>query len=129
MKQIIKGTVHSDKADKTIVIRVVMRQTHPIYKKQYTRHRKFMAHDEKNEAKVGDLVTIRESRPISRRKKFVLDKIIERAEVGFEETDTTADIPMEEIEKKEHPEPAPTPKPKSKKASPGKIKNPAGDSS
>ncbi len=103
MKRIIRGRVYSDKGDKTIVVRVVMRQTHPIYKKQYTRHRKFMAHDEKSEAKVGDLVTIRESRPISARKRFVLDKIVERAGVGFEESDAAADVPMEEIEKKEQP--------------------------
>ena len=95
MKRIIRGRVYSDKGDKTIVVRVVMRQTHPVYKKQYTRHRKFMAHDEKNEAKAGDLVTIRESRPISARKKFMLDKIIERAAAGFEESDASADVPKE----------------------------------
>ncbi len=103
MKRIIRGRVYSDKADKTIVVRVVMRQTHPVYKKQYTRHRKFMAHDEKNEAKAGDLVTIRESRPISASKRFVLDKIVERAAAGFEESDAAADVPMEEIGKKEQP--------------------------
>lgn len=106
MKRIIRGRVYSDKADKTITIRVVMRQTHPIYKKQYTRHRKYMAHDEKNEAKVGDLVTIRESNPISARKRFVLDKIIERAGVGFEEADAAAGVPLKEIEKKEQPKTA-----------------------
>ena len=103
MQRIIRGRVHSNKGDKTIIIRVVTRQTHPIYKKQYTRHRKFMAHDENNEARMGDLVTIRESRPISSRKRFVLDKIIERAAVGFEESDAAADVPMDEIEKKEQP--------------------------
>lgn len=114
MKRIIRGRVYSDKSDKTIVVRVVMRQTHPVYKKQYTRHRKFMAHDEKNEAKVGDLVTIRESRPISASKRFVLDKIVERAGVGFEVSDAAADVPMEEIEKKEQPKAAKK-KPKTEK--------------
>ena len=103
MKRIIRGRVYSDKGDKTIVVRVVMRQTHPVYKKQYTRHRKFMAHDEKNEAKEGDLVTIIESRPISARKRFVLDKIVERAGAGFEEADAAADVPLEELVKKEQP--------------------------
>jgi len=103
MKRVIRGRVFSDKADKTIGVRVVIRQTHPVYKKQYTRHRKFMAHDDKNQAKVGDLVSIRESRPISHRKRFILAKIIERAGAGFEEKDAAADVPMEEIEKKQQP--------------------------
>lgn len=107
MKRIIRGRVFSNKGDKTIVVRVVMRQTHPVYKKQYTRHRKFMAHDESNEARVGDLVTIRESRPISARKRFVLNKIVERAGAGFEETDAAADVPLEELDKKEQPKMAP----------------------
>lgn len=95
MRRQITGTVASDKGDKTIVVRVSMRKTHPIYKKQYTRQRKFMAHDEKNEARVGDLVTIRESKPISARKRFILDKILERAHVGFEEAVAVADVPLE----------------------------------
>lgn len=115
MKRIIRGRVFSDKADKTIIVRVVIRQTHPLYKKQYTRHRKFIAHDERNEAKAGDLVAIVESRPISARKRFVLDKIVERAGAGFEETDTTADVPLQEIEKKEQPKATPKPKAKPEK--------------
>lgn len=95
MKRTIRGRVSSAKADKTIVVRVVIRQTHPMYQKQYTRHRKYMAHDEKNQAQSGDLVIIGESRPISGRKRFVLDKIVEKAGAGFEESDTTADVPKE----------------------------------
>lgn len=110
MKRIIRGVVYSDKGEKTITVKVVMRQTHPVYKKQYTRHRKFMAHDENNEAKIGDLVTIRESRPISARKRFVLDQIIERAGAGFEEADAAADVPLDELEKKEQPKLARKPK-------------------
>ena len=103
MKRLIRGRVYSNKADKTIVVRVVMRQTHPLYKKQYTRHRKYMAHDEKNEAQTGDLVIIRESKPISARKRFTLDKIVEKAGAGFKETDAAADVPMAELEKKQQP--------------------------
>src|SRR3990167_1184838 len=114
MKRIIRGRVSSDKADKTIVVRVVMRQTHPLYKKQYTRHRKYMAHDEKNEAREGDLVTIREARPTSARKRFALEKIVERSGGGFMESDAAADVPMAEIEKKEQPKA--TAKPKTKTA-------------
>lgn len=104
MARQITGTVTSDKSDKTIVITVRARRTHPLYKKQYTVNTKFMAHDEKNEAKLGDLVTIVETRPISARKRFRLDKIVERGGVRFEEADATADIPEEE-EQPEVPEP------------------------
>lgn len=96
MAREITGVVSSDKVDKTIVITSTTRKTHPLYKKQYTVNTKFMAHDEKNEAKVGDLVTIRETRPISARKHFKLSKINERGGVHFEEADATADIPEEE---------------------------------
>lgn len=96
MARTLTGRVVSDKSDKTIVISVATRKTHPIYKKQYTINRKLMAHDEKNEARVGDLVIVRESRPLSARKRFGLDQIVEKAHAGFEETDATADVPQEE---------------------------------
>ena len=96
MSRILTGRVISDKTNKTIVISVASRKTHPIYKKQYTRNTKFMAHDEANEAKAGDLVVIRETRPLSARKRFILDRIIEKAYVGFEETDATADVPEDQ---------------------------------
>ena len=96
MARLLTGRVASDKTNKTIVISVATRKTHPIYKKQYTRNTKFMAHDEKNEAKTGDLVVIRETRPLSARKRFILDKIIEKVHAGFQETDATADVPVEQ---------------------------------
>jgi small subunit ribosomal protein S17 len=96
MARTITGTVVSDKANKTIVINVQMRKTHPLYKKQYTVNTKFMAHDEKNEAKLGDKVTVVECRPLSARKRFALQRVLERGGVRFEETDATADIPEEE---------------------------------
>ncbi len=97
MARQLTGTVTSDKGDKTIVITVRARKTHPLYKKQYTVNTKFMAHDEKNEAKVGDLVTITETRPISARKHFSLTKIVEHAGAAFAETDATADVAEEAI--------------------------------
>jgi small subunit ribosomal protein S17 len=97
-KQLI-GTVTSDKGDKTIVITVRTRKTHLLYKNQYTLNTKFMAHDEKNEAKTGDLVSIVETRPLSARKRFNLNKILERAGAAFVETDATADIPEEQKSK------------------------------
>ncbi len=78
MARTIIGTVSSAKGDKTIVVTVHSRKTHPIYRKQYTVSKKFMAHDEKNEAEAGDKVAIVETRPISKRKHFMLDRIIEK---------------------------------------------------
>jgi small subunit ribosomal protein S17 len=92
MARTLTGTVSSDKGNKTIVITIAVRKTHPIYKKQYTVNNKFMAHDEKNEAKVGDRVVIVETRPLSARKRFALQKIVERSGVRFEEKDATADV-------------------------------------
>lgn len=79
MAKTLTGVVSSDKADKTITVTVVSRETHPIYGKKYSVSRKYAAHDEKNEAKIGDKVSIKESRPISKSKAFVLDKIIEKS--------------------------------------------------
>ncbi len=96
MARSLVGKVTSDKVDKTIVITVTERKTHPLYKKQYSVNTKFMAHDEKNEAKVGDVVSISETRPLSARKHFKLAQVLERGGVRFEETDATADVPEEE---------------------------------
>lgn len=79
MAKTLTGTVTSDASDKTITVTVTSRQTHPIYGKQYTVSRKYAAHDEKNEAKKGDLVSIVSTRPLSKRKSFVLDRIIEKS--------------------------------------------------
>lgn len=79
MARSIVGVVSSDKGDKTIVVTVATRKTHPLYKKQYTYSKKFMAHDEKNEAKVGDTVIINECRPLSARKRFKLESVVEKA--------------------------------------------------
>lgn len=73
------GVVVSDKMDKTIVVRVERQFKHPLYKKIVRRHKKFQAHDEKNECKIGDFVLIQESKPISRHKKWILNKIIEKS--------------------------------------------------
>lgn len=86
MARTIIGTVVSDKADKTIVLVSTERKTHPIYKKQYSRTVKYIAHDEKNEANVGDKVEVAEVRPISARKKLNLVKILERASIAHTDT-------------------------------------------
>lgn len=86
MAKTLVGVVASSKAEKTIVVSVATRKTHPIYKKQYTSTKKFMAHDEKNEANEGDKVVISETKPLSARKQFTLEKIVERAPVRHVET-------------------------------------------
>jgi small subunit ribosomal protein S17 len=67
-RRVMQGTVVSDKADKTVIVRVDRRVMHPLYKKYVRRSKKFAAHDEANRFKVGDTVKIRECRPISKRK-------------------------------------------------------------
>lgn len=89
MAKTLTGVVSSDRGDKTILVSVSARKTHPIYKKQYSVSKKFMAHDEKNEAKPGDLVIIAETRPISARKHFTLVKIVQQATIRHEEAVTT----------------------------------------
>lgn len=88
MAKTIIGTVSSSKVDKTIVVTVRERKTHPLYRKQYTVSKKFMAHDENNDANLGDKVSIMETRPISKRKSHKLLEVIERAGVTHVERET-----------------------------------------
>ncbi len=71
-KRTLQGEVVSDKQDKTVVVRVERRFTHPVMKKTIRRSNKFHAHDEKNEFKVGDLVQIEEHKPISKLKRWLV---------------------------------------------------------
>lgn len=89
MAKQISGIVSSKKTDKTIVVTEHVRLTHPLYRKQYTVTKKFMAHDENNEAAEGDKVTIEETRPLSARKHFKLVRINEKAGI----THVEADVP------------------------------------
>lgn len=89
MARTLTGVVTSDKADKTIVISVHTRKTHPVYKKQYSVTTKFIAHDENNEAREGDKVIVSETRPISRRKHFTLLSIVETAKIKHVEAEAT----------------------------------------
>jgi len=69
-RRVLQGRVVSDKTDKTITVMVERRVMHPLYKKFITRSKKYHAHDEENRCKVGDLVRIRECRPISKTKRW-----------------------------------------------------------
>ena len=77
--RVITGVVTSNKMDKSITVLVERRVQHPIYGKIIRRSTKLHAHDEKNECSIGDLVTIRECRPISKTKTWLLTSIVERA--------------------------------------------------
>ena len=77
----IIGYVVADQNQKTITVSVIQRRRHPLYDKAYLVTRRFQAHDEANEAKVGDRVRISEITPVSRNKSWRLSKVIERAEV------------------------------------------------
>ncbi|MBR2837066.1 30S ribosomal protein S17 [Candidatus Saccharibacteria bacterium] len=79
MAHTLIGTVTSDKRDKTITVSIVSRETHPLYRKQYTKTRKYTAHDEKNEAHVGDRVEIAACRPLSKTKAYELVRVIEKS--------------------------------------------------
>ncbi len=71
-KRVLQGVVVSDKGDKTVVVKVERRVMHPIYKKFITQSKKYAAHDENNRWHNGDMVRIEESRPISKRKHWVV---------------------------------------------------------
>ena len=93
MAKTLFGKVTSDVAYKTIVVTVTSRETHPIYKKQYTVTRKYKAHDENNEAHTGDMVHIVETRPISKFKSFKLDRIEKRSVGSIElKEEVNADV-------------------------------------
>ncbi len=79
-KQLV-GRVVSNKMDKTAVVSVAITKRHPLYEKVIRRSKKYKAHDENNEARVGDLVRIEECRPLSKEKRFRIVEWIERAEV------------------------------------------------
>lgn len=78
-KRVLQGVVVSEKTDKTIVVKVERQVAHPLYKKYYKESKKFMAHDETNNAHQGDTVKIRECRPLSALKRWELFEIVERA--------------------------------------------------
>ncbi len=104
MPKRINGIVVSDKTDKTIVVETTTRKTHPLYKKQYSVNKKFMAHDEENKAKVGYSVSIIECRPLSAKKRFKLDKILQKPPLSEEN--------LQVIKAEDNPRPTQKSKPK-----------------
>lgn len=98
MAKTLIGKVTSAKANKTITITVTSRETHPIYGKQYTVNRKYIAHDENNDAHEGDMVQIEETRPISKRKSFALKEIIKRSQGAVELKDEVNEAVEDKID-------------------------------
>lgn len=80
-RKVYRGTVVSDAMDKTITVKVETKKTHPLYGKRVEYSKKFKAHDENNEAHVGDRVEIMETRPLSSTKRFRLVKVVEKARI------------------------------------------------
>ncbi len=79
LRKVITGTVTSNKMDKSITVRVERKEKHPIYGKFIKKSTKLVAHDEKQECNIGDKVKIMETRPLSKRKRYRLVEILERA--------------------------------------------------
>lgn len=78
-KRELEGVVVSNKMQKTVVVELKKRVKHPIFKKYYTVRKKYKAHDEKSACQMGDAVLIRESRPLSRTKRWVVVKVLAKA--------------------------------------------------
>ncbi|MBK8794496.1 MAG: 30S ribosomal protein S17 [Holophaga sp.] len=78
-KMIRSGIVVSNKADKTVVVRVERKFQHPLYSRTVKQSKKFMAHDETNACQIGDVVKIVESRPLSKRKRWTVLEIVQKA--------------------------------------------------
>jgi small subunit ribosomal protein S17 len=79
VRKVLQGRVVSDKMKKTIVVEIQQRKLHRLYKKYLTRSKRIKAHDEKNDCKVGDVVRVVDSRPLSKEKHWRLLEIVERA--------------------------------------------------
>lgn len=79
MKRVLQGRVVSDKADKTVTVSVERRFKHPLYGKIVSTRKKYLAHDEENAYGVGDVVEIIAARPVSKRKRFAVSGLVEKA--------------------------------------------------
>ncbi|MEO0238073.1 MAG: 30S ribosomal protein S17 [candidate division WOR-3 bacterium] len=79
-RKVYIGEVVSNRMNKSIVVLVNRKKMHPLYKKYINRKYKLMAHDEKNEAQIGDIVKVQETRPLSKRKRFRLIEIVKKAQ-------------------------------------------------
>ncbi len=81
VKKTLQGVVVSNKMDKSIVVSISMKVKHPLYKKFVTRNYKLVAHDTNNEANIGDIVKVMETRPLSKSKRYIMKEIVKKAKV------------------------------------------------
>jgi small subunit ribosomal protein S17 len=86
------GLVVSTKMQKTIVVEIEMRKAHPKYKRVLKSNKKFYAHDEQNSARVGDVVRIREARPLSKLKRWSLEEIVRRSSLSLADDKNAAAV-------------------------------------
>ena len=118
-KRMLQGTVVSDKQDKTIIVRVERRFTHPVLKKTVRRSKKYHAHDEGNDFKAGEQVRIQECAPVSKLKSWTVLDRVGAAPVAVEEIAETNLNPQPDVEPKaEKPAKETKAKGKAKKAEP-----------
>jgi small subunit ribosomal protein S17 len=98
------GVVVSTKMQKTIVVEVEMRKAHPKYKRVMKSNKKFYAHDEQNSARIGDVVRIREARPLSKLKRWMLEEIVRRSALAqLEDVKFTGQVgPRAKSQENEH---------------------------
>ena len=78
-RRVLKGTVVSSAMDKTVVVEVVSLKAHPVYRKRFRTTKKYYVHDEENQCGIGDTITIAETRPLSRKKRWRVLEIVEKA--------------------------------------------------
>lgn len=117
------GRVVSNASDRTITVLVIAYKNHPIYKKRYIYSKKYLVHDPQNEAKAEDMVIIKQSRPISRHKRWILEKVVSRKSgaVDIEMEIERVDKKVSEVKSIKKPTLKPTPKkPTPKKPTPKK---------
>ncbi len=97
-RRVLQGVVVSDKMQKTVVVAVERRTMHPLYRKTITRTKRYKAHDEHNECRIGDIVRIEETRPLSREKRWRVIEIVQRGEVPEIEADLVGRELEEEVQ-------------------------------
>ena len=96
MAKTLIGLVSSDKRDKTITVSIASRETHPLYRKQYTKTRKYAAHDQNNQAHIGDKVEIAPCRPYSKTVSYKLVKVLEKSHGTIALKDNTLEVELPE---------------------------------
>lgn len=99
IKRKLEGVVVSDKMNKTVVVKVERFKRHPLYHKIMRVSKRFKAHDENNECKIGDIVVIEQTRPLSKEKRWRVVKIVKKANINNDENNNENDVKNMNFEK------------------------------